>query len=131
MNAPSIDVSSSTSKQLGERAAGRSFLKAVLLASTLLGGGLAVQPTDAALIVTSSGRIVSGTESGGLFGLPIAPTSLAGDPYTLIVRYDNLGPSYFTSGDGTFAQDSEIPGVTGSVTAIVNGQSLTTALTSS
>ena len=55
-----------------------------------------------------------------------------GDSYTLIVEYDNLGPNYFTTGDGTLrAGQREFPGTTGFVTAIVNGHALTTPLTNS
>jgi hypothetical protein len=112
--------------------AGWTFFKALLLVSTLLSGGLAAGPADAFLVVTTSGTISSGSESGGLFGLPTGTTSLDGDSYTLIVEFDGLGPNYINAGDGSFAQDSEsFPGTTGSVTAIVNGQSLTTPLTNS
>jgi hypothetical protein len=112
--------------------AGRTFFKALLLVSTLLGCGLAAGAADASLLITTTGTISSGSETGGLFGLPTSPTSLAGDGYTLVVRYDSLGPNYFTAGDGSFAQDNEFsPGMTGSVTAIVNGQSLVTPLTNS
>ena len=132
MNPLSVDslASATKPKQPGD-GAGRTFFKALLLASTLLSGGLAVQPADARLLITTTGTIASGSETGGLFGLPSSPTSLAGDSYTLMVNYDHLGPNYFTTGDGTFAQDTETPGVTGSVTAIINGQSLTTPLTNS
>jgi hypothetical protein len=100
--------------------------------STLLSGGLATQPADARLLITTTGTIASGSETGGLFGLPSTTTSLAGDSYTLIVEYDGLGPNYFTTGDGSFAQDVEnSPGTTGFVTAIINGQSRTTLLTNS
>src|SRR5262249_33165172 len=95
----------------------------------LLGGGLAVGRADAALTITTTGTITSGSETGGLFGLPVGMTSLVGDPYTLIVHYNYLGPGYFTPGDGSFAVDSEIPGITGFVTAIVNGHAMTTSLT--
>jgi len=105
------------------------FFKAVLLASALLIGAFAVPPAHARLLITTIGTIATGSETGGLFGLPSGTTSLAGDSYTLIARYDNLGPDYFTTGDGSFAEDTEIPGVTGSVTAIINGQSLTSPLT--
>jgi hypothetical protein len=112
--------------------AGRIFFKALLLASALLTGSLAARPADAILLVTTTGTITSGSETGGLFGLPGAPTSLVGDRYTLLVEYDSLGPNYFTTGDGTFAVDAEsFPGITGTVTAIVNGQSLITPLTNS
>ena len=135
MNSLSVDPLTSVTKQ-GD-GAGRTFLKALLLASTLLGGTLATQPADARLLITTTGIIASGSETGGLFGLPVAMTSLAGDSYTLIVEYDGLGPKYFNEGDGTLAYDIEtlgdpgsVPAI-GSVTAIVNGQSLTTPLTNS
>jgi hypothetical protein len=133
MNPRSVDAFASATKpnQLGD-GAGRTFFKALLLASTLLSGGLAAGPADAFLMITTTGTITSGSETGGLFGLSTGPTSLAGDSYTLIVNFDSLGPNYFTTGDGTFAQDNEsFPGLTGYVTAIVNGHSLTTQLTNS
>jgi hypothetical protein len=110
----------------------RTLFKALLLMSSLLGGGLAAQPADAGLLITTTGTITSGSETGGLFGLPVATTSLVGFSYTLVVHYDHLGPNYFTTGDGTFAVDSESsPGLTGFVTAIVNGRALTTPVTNS
>lgn len=131
MKPRSVDALASVSKPKRPRyGIDRTFFK-MLVASVLLSAGLAVQPADARLLVTTTGTIASGSETGGLFGLPSNPTSLAGDSYTLIGRYDNLGPNYFTAGDGTLAQDIETPGVTGSVTAIINGQSLTTPLTNS
>lgn len=133
MNSLSVDALTSATKrnQLGD-AAGRTLFKALLVVSMLLIGGLPAQPADARLIITTTGTINSGSETGGLFGLPSAPTDLAGDSYTLLVQYDNLGPGYFTTGDGSFASDNEFsPGMTGSVTAIVNGQSLVTPLTNS
>jgi hypothetical protein len=108
----------------------RSFLKALLLACTLTCCGLATGPASANLVITTTGTITMGTETGGLFGLPSGTTNLTG-PYTLIVEFDQLGPNFFTSGDGMFSSDFESPGVTGSVTAIVNGQSLTTTITNS
>jgi len=133
MNPLSVDALASATKpnQTGGRA-GRTFFKALLLVSTLLSGGLAAGPADANLLIVTTGTITSGSETGGLFGLASSTTSLAGDSYTLIVNYANLGPNYFTSGDGSFAQDSEsFPGMTGYVTAIINGHSLTTQLTNS
>ena len=112
--------------------AGPTFFKALLLVSMLLTGGLSAQPAAAGLLISTTGTIMSGDETGGLFGLPDATTDLTGYSYTLIVNYDNLGPDYFTTGDGSFADDIESsPGLTGFVTAIVNGQSLTTPITSS
>src|SRR5271156_5774045 len=133
MNRPSVDAFALAIKpdQPGD-GAGRTFFKALLLVSVLLSGGVAVRPADASLLVTTTGTIISGSETGGLFGLPIATTSLVGDSYTLIVKYNSLGPNYFSAGDGSFAQDFEsFPGMSGSVTAIVNGQSLVTPLTNS
>jgi hypothetical protein len=128
----SVDaLASITDPRQPRNSADRTFFKALLLASTLLSGALAVQPADARLLITTTGTIGSGSETGGLFGLPSGTISLTGQSYTLIVRLDNLGPSYFTTGNGTFAQDIETPGVTGSVTAIINGQSLTNPVTNS
>lgn len=131
MKPVSVDALASTTKPRQPRDSGDWTFFVVLLASALLSGGLAVQPAHASLLITTTGTIASGSETGGLFGLPTSPTSLADKSYTLIVRYDFLGPNYFTAGDGSFAQDNETPGVTGSVTAIINGQSLTTPLTNS
>jgi len=132
MNPRSADALASATKPNQPRdGAARAFFKALLLVSTLLSGGLAVLPADAGLLITTTGTITSGSETGGLFGLPSITTSLVGDSFTLMVNYDGLGPNYFTTGDGIFAEDIEIPGTTGSVTAIVNGQSLTTPLTNS
>ena len=133
MNQLSVHVLASAAKrtQLHDDA-GRTLFKALLLVSALVSGGLAVQPADASLLITTTGTITAGSETGGLFGLPIATTSLVGDSYTLIVKYNSLGPNYFASSDGSFAQDIESsPGTAGYVTAIVNGQSLTTPLTNS
>src|SRR5271155_1337092 len=111
--------------------ADRTFFKALLLVGTLLGGGLAVQVADANLLVTTTGTITSGSETGGLFGLPSTTTSLVGESYTLIAEYEDLGSNYSAAPDGSFASDFEMPGLTGYVTAIVNGVSLTTPLTNS
>src|SRR5579863_3689349 len=110
----------------------RSLCKALLLASVLLGGGLAAQPANAAdLLITTTGTITNGSETGGLFGLPSAATSLGGDRYTLAVNYNGLGPNYF-SAPGAFAQDMESsPGTAGYVTLTLNGVSVTTRLTNS
>jgi hypothetical protein len=127
MNPLSVDAFASPTKpsQPGV-GAGRTLIKA-LLVSALLGGGIAAQSADADWLITTTGTITSGSETGGLFGLPAATTSLVGDSYTLIV---NLGPNHFA--DGSFGRDFEnSTGRTGYVTAIVNGQSLTTPLTSS
>jgi hypothetical protein len=107
------------------------LFKVSLVVGTLVCGSLAAAPADA-LVVVTTGTIVSGSETGGLFGLPTSTTSLANASYTLLVSYAGLGPNYFTSGDGSSAQDTEdAPGTTGFVTGIINGQSLTTPLTNS
>jgi hypothetical protein len=99
--------------------------------STLLSGGLIAVPADAdELLITTTGTITSGSEAGGLFGLPAASTSLAGDSYTLVVGFNSLGPNY--SAAGSFASDFEsFPGTPGYVTATVNGISVTTQLPNS
>ncbi len=101
-------------------------------ACVLAAAGASVAPANAAdLLITTSGTIISGSETGGLFGLPSAATSLAGDSYTLAVNYNSLGPNYFTAG-GVVAQDVEnSPGTTGYVTLTLNGNSVTTPLTNS
>jgi hypothetical protein len=81
------------------------------------------------MLITTTGTITSGSETGGLFGLG-ATGSLTGDSYTLEVEFDSLGPNYFAA--GSFASDFEsFPGTPGYVTAIVNGTSLTTPLSNS
>jgi hypothetical protein len=114
--------------------AGRSVSKALLLASMLFGSGLAALPAHASntdMLITTSGTITGGSETGGLFGLPLANTSLVGDSYTLAVNYNGLGPNYFAV-PGVFAQDTEnTPGTAGYVTLTLNGQSVTTPLTNS
>jgi len=132
MNPLSVDslASPTNPNQPGDVAAG-AFFKALLLASTLLTAGLAAEPADAGFLIATTGTITAGSETGGLFGLPISTTSLVGQNYTLRVEFDYLGPGYMTCPDGSCAFDTEIPGVTGFVTAIVNGQSLTTPLTNS
>jgi hypothetical protein len=103
----------------------------LLVAGALVCGGLAAAPANALSVITT-GTIDSGSETGGLFGLPTSTTSLANASYTLLVNYAGLGPNYFTAGDGSFAQDTEnAPGTTGFVTVTINGQSLTTPLTNS
>jgi hypothetical protein len=102
----------------------------LLLVSTLLSGGLMALPADAANVqITTTGMITSGSETGGLFGLPATTTSLVGDSYTLIVNYLDLGPGYYTAGDGSFA--SATGSITGYVKAFVNGGSITAPLTNS
>jgi hypothetical protein len=132
MNRISVGTSAPTHKpNRPGHGVGRTFFKAVLLVGTLLSGGLVGGPADASLQITTTGTITSGTETGGLFGLPDATTNLTGS-YILTVNYANLGPGYFTTGTGTFASDTEIlPGIVGSVTATVNGVSVTTPLTNS
>jgi hypothetical protein len=107
------------------------LFKGLLVAATIVSGAVAAEPADASYFITT-GTITSGSETGGLFGLPTGTTDLTGDSYSLIVRFDSLGPNYFTTGDGTFADDIEsAPGLTGFVTAIVNDHSLTTRVTNS
>jgi len=112
---------------------GRATFRALLVLSTMLSGGLMALPADAGVLqITTTVTITSGSETGGLFGLPAATTSLAGDSYMLVADFDSLGPNYFTTGTGTFASDFEsFPGTPGSVTATVNGTSLTVPLTAS
>jgi hypothetical protein len=107
---------------------GRATFRALLTACTMLSGALMAAPADAGPFeITTTGTINSGSESGGLFGLPTATTSLAGDSYTLVAEFDDLGPNY--SAAGSFASDFEsFPGTPGSVTVTVNGASLTTPL---
>ncbi len=108
----------------------RSIFKALLLATTLASGGLMALPADAGeMLITTTGTIIGGSETGGLFGLPTATTPLSGT-YSLSVNYDYLGPNY--SAAGSFASDFEsFPGVPGPVIATVNGVSLSTNLSNS
>ena len=105
---------------------GRTWFKALLLVSTLLGGGLMAQPANAYLAITTTGTISSGTDTGNLFGLGVN-ASLAGQSYVLFVSYDNFGPGYFADASGA----SDFDNLTGSVTATINGHSVTTPLTDS
>lgn len=132
MKSQFVDASASATnpKQPGAKRLARSIFKAAILAGSLLGGGL-IQSANATLVLTTTGTIQSGSETGGLFGLPTATTSLAGSSYTLIVNYNRLGPNYYSTGNGSFAQDNETPGTAGYVTAIINGHSLTTTLSNS
>ena len=132
MKSRSVDASASANHPTppGVTRFARSVFKVALIVGSLLGGGL-IQSADANLLLTTTGTILSGSETGGLFGLPTATTSLAGSSYTLIVNYNRLGPNYYSTGNGSFAQDNETPGTTGYVTAIINGHSLTTTLTNS
>jgi hypothetical protein len=92
--------------------------------------GFALPASADELVITTTGTISSGSETGGLFGLSPASTSLAGDSYTLAVTLNSLGPNY--TAVGGFASDFEsVPGTSGSVTATVNGISVTTQLTDS
>ncbi len=110
---------------------GRTFFKALLLVSTLLSGGLLADPADAGeMLITTTGTITSGTETGGLFGLG-ASASLVGFSYTLEAYFGSLGPNYTTNGTGGFASDTEMPGVGSYVKATVNGVSLTVGLANS
>jgi hypothetical protein len=128
MNSVLNDQSALAAKPHPGRGWRRATPKALLVASTLttgslLGGAAQAHPVT----VTTTGIISVGTASGGVFG---GATSLNGDSYTLSVTYDNLGANYFTSPGS--ASDLEFPtGVTGLVTAIVNGIPLATDITSS
>jgi len=127
-----IDVVASATEGVSPGDGGsRTLFKALLLVSTLLSGGLMALPADAGeMLVTTTGTIISGSETGGLFGLAAGPVSLAGDSYTLSAYFGSLGPNY--SATGSFASDFEsFPGTPGYVTATVNGQSLTTLLPNS
>jgi hypothetical protein len=108
----------------------RISLKVLLLATTLVGCGMMALPADAGeLLLTTTGDITSGTETGALFGMPAATTGLTGT-YTLSVLYDYLGPNY--SATGSFASDFEsFPSVPGAVTATVNGVPLSIGLSNS
>jgi len=131
MSVPSVDAPASAVVPKLGNVAGRTFVKTLLLVTTLVSGCLSALPANAGLLITTTGTILSGSETGGLFGLPNATTSLAGDRYTLSVYYSSLGPNYFSTGDGSFAQDAETPGTTGFVNATINGHLLTTPLTTS
>jgi hypothetical protein len=109
----------------------RTLFKALLLVSTLLSGGLMALPADAGeMLITTTGTITSGSETGGVFGLPTATTSLVGDTYTLSAYFGSLGSNY-TAGGGFAADFESFPGTPGYVTATVNGQSVTTLLPNS
>jgi hypothetical protein len=112
----------------------RNIFRALLLTSTLLSGGLIAEQADAALlyplVVTTTGTVTSGTETGGLFGLSSGTGSLVGQAYTLSVEFAGLGPNY--SATGSFAGDFEsFPGTPGIVSATLNGQTITVPLTAS
>jgi hypothetical protein len=119
------------------RVGGRNIFRTLLLAGALFSGGLMAAPAKAGpllypLVVTTTGTITSGSETGGLFGLPTGTTSLAGDPYTLTITLNYLGPNYTTDGFGNDALDIESsPGISGSVAATVNGHSITVNLANS
>jgi|SRR5580658_5783339 hypothetical protein len=109
----------------------RNIFRTLLLTSTLLSGGLIAEQADAALlyplVVTTTGTVTSGTETGGLFGLG-ASGNLAGQAYTLSVEFAGLGPNYTAT--GSFASDFEsFPGIPGIVSATLNGQTITVPLT--
>ena len=107
------------------RGRSRTLSKAMLLASTLAACGMIAGQADAAaLVITTSGVISSGSDPTDLLG---AGTDLTGDSYSLTVKYDDLGPSYFTDGSGTFASDIGDP-LTGYVVVTVDHHSLFTAL---
>jgi hypothetical protein len=126
-----VDAGASATERVSSAdGGGRTFFKALLLVSTLLSGGLLAHQADAGeMLITTTGTITSGSETGGLFGLG-ATASLAGDSYTLQAYYGSLGPNY--SAGGSFASDFESsPGTAGYVKATVNGVSITTPLTNS
>jgi hypothetical protein len=106
-------------------------LRALLLACTVASSGTLALPADASeMLITTTGTIGSGSETGGLFGLPDANTSLAGGTYTLSVGYDYLGPNY--AAGGSFASDFEsFPGIPGPVTVTVDGVPLSINLSNS
>jgi PEP-CTERM motif len=128
MNPIQNDAVASVSEHVQPGDSGRTFFKALLLVSTLLSGGLMALPADASEIVTTTGTITSGSETGGLFGMPTANTPLTGT-YTLTEYFSSLGPNYFNSGSS--ASDNESPGVGGYVKVTVNGVSLTVSLVNS
>jgi hypothetical protein len=100
-------------------------LGAVVLAATLAACGLGAGRAHAtALTLTTSGTILSGTDTGGAFGP--AGANLAGQGYTLTLAFDSLGAVFTT---GAIAQASG--NLTGSVTATVGGVSLDAALVNS
>src|SRR4051794_10516171 len=89
MNPLSVDaLASATKPEQPADVTGPTFFKALLLATMLLTGGLAAQPAAAGLLITTTGTITSGSETGGLFGLPTTTTSLVGFSYTLLVSYN-------------------------------------------
>src|ERR1022692_4845076 len=99
MNPRLIDVLALAGEPDQRDDGGRTIFKALLLATTLASGGLMALPADAGeMLITTTGTITSGSETGGLFGLPSATTSLVGDTYTLSVNYDYLGPNYSATG---------------------------------
>ena len=109
----------------------QNIFNALLRLSTLLIGGLIAVPANAgAFLITTTGTITSGSETGGLFGLPDATTSLVGYTYTLTAGYDSPGPNYVI-GAGVAADLETLPGISGYVTATLNGTSLTTPLVNS
>jgi hypothetical protein len=130
-SSPQNDVSALARAPHQPSTGNRASLKALLLATTLVSSGIMALPADAdEMLITTTGTISSGSETGGLFGLSTATTNLAGDSYTLSVMYEFLGPNYLA--DGSFASDFEsFPGVPGPVTATVNGVPLSTDLTNS
>jgi PEP-CTERM motif len=133
MNLAWIDASPLADESDQPASGGGTCFRALLLGTTMAIGGMMASPADAnQFLVTTTGVITSGSESGGLFGLGAGPTSLVGATYTLSVGFDYLGPNYFATGSGTFATDYEsFPGIPGPVTATVNGQALPTSLVNS
>lgn len=108
-----------------ERRNGRKFLKALLLATALAAGcGVAGQAGAVPLTLTTSGTIVSGTDTSGVFGS--AGANLTGQGYTLALTYDSLG-TVTTTGSSTQASGV----LTGRVTATVDGVSFSSAIVNS
>ena len=96
----------------------------LMLAAGSLACAQQVTATPGKLRITTTGTISSGTDSDGMFG---AGTNLAGQSYTLTIRYDAPGSSYFAGARGTFASDIGDP-IQGRVTVTVGGNSFTAPL---
>jgi len=97
----------------------------LLIGGVLATGGLVAGGAEAApFLVTTSGVISSGSDPADLLGVG---TDLTGDSYTLTVGYDDIGPSYFTNGSGTFAVDIG-DALRGYATVTVDGSTLVTGL---
>jgi hypothetical protein len=75
--------------------------------------------------ITTTGTITSGSDPANLLG---AGMNLVGDSYVLTVNYDGLGPSYYTDGSGTLAEDLGDP-ILSSISVTIGANTTTTALT--